>query len=336
MVIKRINRKILIIINSVVISLALTGCSNTDKDSKLKIRIAFFPNITHAQALIGKELGTFQKKMGKDVKVEYKIFNAGPGEIEAFLAGEVDIGYIGPTPAINGFAKSHGELQIISGSADGGMMLVSRKELKINSLKDLSGKKVSVPQFGNTQDLVLRFLLKQNRLKDVTKGGNVQIIQAENPDIKALLDKKQIDAALVPEPWGSRLVKEIGANIVLDSNQIEQFIDIPTTVIIANTDFLKKHKDMVEKFLEAHRDLTRFIMKNPEKSLEIINEQLAQITSKPLPADILYESMKRVRFTTEIKKESLQKTANLSFEWGYLKQKPDIKNLVNLEFISVR
>lgn len=334
MEIKRYYKVITFVILTIALLFLLSGCYARKENKNLKVRIAFFPNITHAQALVGKELGIFQKRIGEDVKVEYKVFNAGPAEIEAFLADEVDIGYIGPLPAINGFAKTNGEIKIIAGAANGGMMLVSRRDLNIKSLGDLKGKKIAVPQYGNTQDIVLRLLLSKVGLKDTTKGGNVEIIQAENPDIKTLLDRNQIDAALVPEPWGTRLKKEVNSNVVLDSNQIRRYIDIPTTVIITTSKFLKEHPDIVEKFLVAHLEASEFIEKNPEKSCEIINNQISEITSKPLPADILKESFKNVKLTSEIQRESLEKTIESYFELGYLREKLNIEELVNTEILD--
>jgi len=334
MEIKRYQKIIALFILQVVMLVLLSGCYAKKEDKKEKVRIAFFPNITHAQALIGKELGTFQKRIGNDVKVEYKVFNAGPAEIEAFLANEVDIGYIGPIPAINGFAKTNGEIKIIAGAANGGIMLLSRKDLNIKSLDDLKGKRIAIPQYGNTRDIVLRFLLNKSGLKDTTKGGDVEIIQAENPDIKTLLDKKQIDGALVPEPWGTRLRKEVGTNILLDSNQIKQYIDIPTTVVITSSKFLKEHPDIVEKFLAAHLEITDFIKKNPQKAVEIINKQIFTLTSTSLPADILKESFNRLEFSTDIQKEALNEGTKVYYELGYLNQKPDIKELINNEFLK--
>ncbi|HBS60973.1 MAG TPA: sulfate ABC transporter substrate-binding protein, partial [Firmicutes bacterium] len=199
----------------------LAGCAGKNTANEpTKVRVAYFPNITHAQALIGRAEGQFQQALGEGTPIEWKTFNAGPAEIEALFAGEVDIGYIGPGPAINGYVKSKGDLQIIAGATDAGAILVSRKDLVIKNISELSGKRVAVPQFGNTQDLSLRHLLQENGLADTTKGGTVEIRQAENPDIKTLLKKGDIDAAIVPEPWGSRLISEVGANVVLDYNQV--------------------------------------------------------------------------------------------------------------------
>jgi len=138
----------------------LTGCSTKKVENEaVNVRVGYFPNITHSQALVGRQQGTFQKAIGEKNKIDWKLFNAGPAEIEAFFAGAIDIGYIGPGPAINGYAKSKGDIQIIAGATDAGAIFVSKKGLIIKNLKDLSGKKIAVPQFGNTQDLTLRNIL---------------------------------------------------------------------------------------------------------------------------------------------------------------------------------
>ncbi|MCX7923538.1 MAG: aliphatic sulfonate ABC transporter substrate-binding protein [Clostridia bacterium] len=316
------------------LGVSFSACTSKSEDKASTVRIAHFPNITHSQALVGKAEGQFQKALGNDIKVDWKTFNAGPAEIESLFAGEVDIGYIGPGPAINGFAKSNGDLQIIAGATNAGAVLVSRKDLVIKDIKELSGKKVAVPQFGNTQDLSLRNLLQENGLKDTTKGGTVEVRQAENPDIKTLLDNKQIDAALVPEPWGSRLVKEVGANIVLDYNQVWREGKYTTAVVIVRTEFLKKNPELVEKFLRAHVELTDYINKNPDKAKKIVNDQIKELTKKALPEDVLDAAFKRLTVTNDPEKDSVIDFVKLSVNAGFLKKEPDTKNLFNLEILN--
>lgn len=329
------------ILKSVMAALVMTtvlittsACGSKKVDQNVTVRVAHFPNITHSQALIGRAEGQFQKALGDANKIEWKEFNAGPSEIEALFAGEIDIGYIGPGPAINGYAKSKGDLQIIAGATDAGAILVTRKDLVLKSVKELSGKKVAVPQFGNTQDLSLRNLMQQNGLKDTTKGGTVEVRQAENPDIKTLLDKGEIDAALVPEPWGSRLVKEIKANVLLDYKEVWKEGKYTTAVIIARTQFIKDHPDIVEKFLRTHVELTDYINKEPEKAKETVNTQIKELTKSALAKDVLDEAFKRLVVTNNPEKESVEGFIKLSVETGFLKEEPDAKNLFNLKILN--
>jgi NitT/TauT family transport system substrate-binding protein len=314
---------------------SIIGCSsNTEESKNAKVRVAYFPNVTHSQALVGKAEGHFQKALGDSAVIEWKAFNAGPAEIEALFAGEVDIGYIGPGPAINGYAKSKGDIQIIAGATDAGAILVTRKDLFLKNVGELSGKKVAVPQFGNTQDLSLRYILQQNGLLETTKGGTVEIRQAENPDIKTLLDRGDIDAAIVPEPWGSRLVNEVKANVLLDANQVWRDGKYSTAVVIARTKFVQEHPDIVEKFLRTHVELTEYINKNPEKAKEVVNAQIKELTSKPLSKEILDASFGRLIVTNDPEKDSVIDFVTLSVDAGFLKQKPDLKDLFNLKILN--
>ena len=181
------------------------------------MRIGYFPNINHAQAVIGLGNGDFQKALGNSITVQPFLFNAGPSAIEALLAKRVDVTYVGPNPAINGYVVSDGkDLRIISGAASGGAVFVVRNDSGIKSPKDFAGKKFASPQLGNTQDIALRKYLLDNGYKTTDNGGNVTVTPVANPDILTLFLKKQLDGAWVPEPWGARLVKEANGRIFLD------------------------------------------------------------------------------------------------------------------------
>ena len=313
----------------------LTGCSSKKSESEVvNVRVGYFPNITHSQALVGRAQGSFQKSIGTASKIDWKVFNAGPAEVEALFAGAIDIGYIGPGPAINAYAKSKGDIQIIAGATDAGAIFVSKKGVVIKDLKDLSGKKIAVPQFGNTQDLTLRKLLSDNGLKDKTKGGTVEVRQAANADILALLQKGEIDAALVPEPWGSRLIKEAGANIILDYKEVFRDGKYTTAVVVVRSEFLKDHPQIVENFIKNHVEVTDYINKNPDKAKDIVNKQITELTKKSIATDVLDAAFKRLTVTNDPEKDSVLEFVKASVNEGFLKSEPDTKDLFNLTILN--
>lgn len=328
------GKKIILSIIVILILGLLSGCSNksTAGDAST-VRIAYFPNITHAQALIGMQNGEFQKALG-DKKIEWKQFNAGSSEIEAFLAGAVDIGYIGPGPVINGYTKSKGDIQIISGAADAGAVLIARKDSTIKSIKDLSGKKVAIPQYANTQDLCLRFLLQENGLKDMAKGGTVEIVQANNPDIQSLLGNGSIDAALVPEPWGATLESTIGAKVILDYNEVWRNGEYPVTVIAVRREFLEEHPDIVEKFLRAHAELSDYIEKNKKQAAEEANKQFKILTRKSLSKDVLETSFNRLNITLDPGVDATKDMIDMSIKTGFIRRPYDDKDLFKLDILN--
>ena len=292
------------------------------------LNIGYFPNINHAQAVIGFGTGEFQKELGSNVKVQTQVFNAGPSAIEALFAKQIDVAYIGSNPAINGYIKSNGQgLKIISGAASGGAVFVVRNDAGIHSVKDFSGKKFAAPQLGNTQDVALRKYILDNGYKTVENGGNVTITDATNADIFTLMVKKQLDGAWVPEPTGAKLVKEANSTIFVDERTLWPNGDFVTAQIIVNPDYLSKNPDVIKKLLQAHVNETLWINQNPDEALKLFNTQLVTLTGKSLPQDELKAGFSRLKLTYDPIKDSLYTSANNAFDIGLLgKQRPDLTN----------
>jgi len=299
------------------------------------IRIGYFPNINHAQAVIGLGNGDFQKALG-NVKIETQIFEAGPSAIEALFANQIDVTYVGPNPAINGYIKSDGKiLRIISGAASGGAVLVVRNDAGINSVEDFSGKKFSSPQLGNTQDVALRAYLLKNGYKTTENGGNVEVIPAKNSDILTLMLKKEIDGAWVPEPWGAKIIKEANSRIFVDERDLWPQGKFVTSHIIVSTKYLQNHPDVIKKLLAAHVDETQWINQNKEESFKVFNEELEKITGKTIPEDELQEAFSRMEITYDPVKESLFKSASDAFDIGFLGDtRPDISGIYDLKLLN--
>lgn len=316
----------------------LTGCASPNQEKISAVKIANFPNITHSQALLLRTDGKMPQltdKNNKSIPVEWKTFNAGPSEVEALLAGEVDIGYIGPGPAINAFVKSKGDVVIIAGATDAGAVLISKKSLVEKDVKKLlDGRKIAVPQFGNTQDLCLRNLMEQQGLKDTAKGGTVEVVQAANPDIKTLLEQGDIDAALVPEPWGARLINEIGANIVLDYQGIWRNGNYTTAVVVVRKDFLTKHPDLVENFLKEHVKATLAINQDLAANKLVINKKIGELTQKTLSENVLYDSFQRLKVTYDPQAQSVIEMADMAQKAGFLREKPNMQGLFELTILN--
>ena len=308
-------------------SVALIGCGKKE-DGPLEVRVAYFPNITHSQALVMKDQNLLQDKLGEEVNVKWFNFNAGPDEITAMFAGEIDMGYIGPVPAINAYIKSKGDMNIIAGATNAGAVLLTRSDLELSSVKELAGLTVAIPQLGNTQHLSLLNLLSEHGLVTKDAGGDVDVIAAANADIKNLMEQGTVDAALVPEPWGSIMELQIGANILLDYDEVWMEGNYPTAVVIVSKDFLDDHEDIVKQFLEAHEDATLFVNENPEEAKDIINRQIEEVTQKPIEAEVLETALKRLVITSETSYDVINEFAKLNLQEGFINELPD-ENIVN-------
>src|SRR6185312_11442085 len=190
-------------------------------EEKKVLRLGYFPNINHAQAVIGIGNGDFQKALGNNIEIKRFVFNAGPSAIEALFAKQIDATYVGPNPAINGYIVSGGKnVKIVAGASSGGAVFVVRNDSGIQSPKDFAGKKFASPQLGNTQDVALRKYLLDNGYQTKEHGGKLEVVPAKNADILTLLLKKQVDGAWVPEPWGERFIKEANSRLFLDERDL--------------------------------------------------------------------------------------------------------------------
>ncbi len=302
----------------------MTGCGKKEEHS---LRIGYFPNITHSQALIMKEQGVLEKRLDESYEIKWTSFNAGPAEVEALFAGELDMGFIGPVPAISAYVKSGGEFVVVSGVANGGAMLVAGKDSGIASVSDLDGKKVAIPQLGNTQHLMLLNLLKKNDLSVTSSGGTVELVAAANADITNLIDQGQIDAAFVPEPWGSIITGNSDAVIVTEGAGMDSIDQEATTVIIINKEYMQKNQETIDAFLEEYYGATEYVMTGSEEMKELVNKCITDETGKEMEKEIVDAAFMNLRFTTEVPKESLNDYAAILYDQQYISSMPD-ENLI--------
>jgi NitT/TauT family transport system substrate-binding protein len=314
-----------------------TGAGSNTNPVKT-LRIGYYPNINHAQAVIGFGNGDFQKALGNNIKVQTFIFNAGPSAIEALLAKKIDVTYVGSNPPVNGYVVSDGkDLKIIAGAASGGASFVVRNDAGINSPKDFAGKKFASPQLGNTQDIALRSYLQKNGFKTTDQGGNVAVVPIANPDIVTLFLKKELDGAWVPEPWASRLVKEANGRIFLDERSIWPGGKFVTANIAASTDYLKNNPDIISKLLAAHVNETVWINNHKEEAIKTFNTQTIKLTGKAIAEDELIQAFSRIDFTYDPLKLSLFQSANNAYDLGFLakgKPHPDLSGIFDLTLLD--
>lgn len=294
------------------------------------VRIGYFPNLTHATALVGDQEGIFQKELG-GTRLKTSQFNAGPSEIEALNATSIDIGFIGPSPSINGFAKSEGKsLRIVGGSASGGVKLVVDPK-KIKTLDDLKGKRIATPQLGNTQDVAfLNWISEKGWKVDAQSGkGDVSVVRTDNKVTPDAYKSGSIDGAWVPEPTASELVAE-GAEELLDESTLWPDNMFVITNIIVSQKFLSEHPDVVEAVLRGSVKTNAWINTNPDKAKASANAALEKLTGKALPADIINPAWKSIRITDDPLAATLDAEAEHAVKAGLL-EKPDLTGIYDLK-----
>jgi len=269
------------------------------------LRLGLFPNLTHAQALVGNGEGLFAREVGGPVTVRQ--FNAGPAAMEALLAGDVDVSYVGPGPAVIAYLRSGGAaLRLVAGAASGGAVLVTREA---RAPRELLGKRVASPQLGNTQDIALRVWLRHQGLRIGEGRGEVRVMPISNPDIMGLFARGELAAAWVPEPWGARLVAEARAHILVDERDLWPDRQFPTTVIVASRRALEGRRKDVVAFLRAHLALTARWKADPAAFARAANAEYGKITGHPLPDRVLQDAFSRLEPNAEPLAQQLMRGA---------------------------
>src|SRR5215831_2775964 len=305
-------------------ALLLAGCSSSSSSSgstsnanaagssPVTVRLGFLSNITHAPALVALKEGFFTKALGSAGTLKATAFSAGTEETTAILSGQLDAAYVGPNPAINAWQKSDGTaIKIISGAATGGASIVVKKG--ITSASQLKGKSLATPSLGNTQDVALRYWLKQNGLTTTTTGGGDALVKPTKPNSAAVLEFKsgQIAGGSEPAPYDVQMVSD-GGTVLLKEPGV-------TTLLVVTQSFLSAHPAVVDDLLKAQVQANAFIKSNPAQAQADANAELASYTGKPLKPDIVAASFKEITFTNDPAAASLKTAADQAVSLGLLK-----------------
>lgn len=273
------------------------------------LRMGFFPNITHGQALVGNASGAFQQAVPG---IEMKMFNAGPAAMEALSSGSLDVSYVGTGPAINTFLKGGRELRVIAAAADSGAVLVTKTA---RTPAELKGKTLGTPQLGNTQDIALRHWLGQQGMK---VGQDVTVTPLSNPDILGLFINGKIEGAWVPEPWGARMVAEGGGHILLDERDLWPERRFHTTVLVTTQKTLEERPEQIKRLLRAHVELTRQWQQQPDVFISRVNEAFGKVTGHPISEPILKDAFSRLAPALEVNPGLLQQAADHARQLGFI------------------
>src|ERR1700722_15497028 len=286
--------------------------STSGGGSPVTVSLGFLTNITHASALVGLKEGFFAKALGSAGTLKATAFSTGTEETTALLAGQLDAAYVGPNPAINAWQKSNGSaIKIISGAATGGASVVVTKG--VSAASQLKGKTLATPSLGNTQDVALRYWLKQNGLATTSTGGGDAFIKPTTPNSAAVLEFKsgQIAGGSEPAPYDIEMVKD-GGTVLLSETGV-------TTLLVVTQSFLSAHPTIVADLLKAQIQANDFIKSSPAAAQVDANAELASYTGKPLKASIVAAAFKEITFTNDPDASSLTSDASQAVSLGLLK-----------------
>ena len=292
------------------------------------VRVGHFPNITHVQALVARAFerqgrNWFGERLGPGVKIEWYTYNAGPSAMEAIFAKSLDMTYVGPNPALNAYARSRGaEIRVIAGAVNGGSALVVQGDSTLSKPADFKGKRIATPQFGNTQDVAARAWLVAGGLRITQTGGDAQVLPTSNPDQLSLFQSKQLDAVWTVDPWVSRLESEAGGKVLVEEN------DAITTILVSRVGFLEQNRDLAKRFVAAHRELTEWILKNPDEAQRLAREELQASFRLDMSPELVARAFSRMVITPDTTREAFQAFVTSAQKVGFLRDTPDLSRLI--------
>jgi len=288
-------------------AVAAAGCSSSSASSgsgsssgsHITLRLGFLANITHAPALVALNKGFFTKDLGSGVTLKTQVFSSGTEETTAILAGQLDAAYVGPNPAINAWQKSGGKaIKIISGAASGGASFVVKPN--ITSVSQLKGQSLATPSLGNTQDVALRYYLRQHGLTTTQTGGGAVSIKPIKPNSAAVLEFKsgQIQGGWEPAPYDYEMVQDGGKTLVNEASLWPggKFV---TTNLVVTQSFLKAHPSAVNGLLKAQVQANDYINKDTSAAETAANAELTSLLGQGLKPSVLAASFKEITFTDD-------------------------------------
>ncbi len=307
------------IVGVILLSVLGITLNTSDNTHDPNLRIAYFPNIGHAIPIVGIEKGFFQNTLGDQIKIETQVFDSGPQAIESLFANSIDLAYVGPGPAINGFLNSENHnVKILAGAASGGASFIVHPESKINTASDFAGKKIAAPQIGNTQDVSLRNYLSENGLKPAEKGGSVIVYNIPNPDIYTLFVKGDIDGAWVAEPWATILETELNGKRLFYEEELWPNQEFASVLLIGNTDFVEENPMLITNLLDSHRETAIWINQNPVETRIIFNDFLNSYLGQSLSDNVVDIALSNLVITYDPLPDTIHSFAEKADTLGYL------------------
>ena len=307
--------------------LIVAGCNQEDPNSKV-IRMGGFPNVTHVQALVARNMsrhgeGWFERYL-PGYSIEWYTYNAGPTAMEALFGRTADLTYVGPSPALNAYAVSAGrEVRILAGAVNGGAALMVAPGSSIKAPADFKGRSIATPQLGNTQDVSCRAWLARNGLTCTLEGaGDCRVAPTPNSMQLQLMKQGDIDACWTVEPWVSRLESMAGARILV------QEPDVVTTVLVGRVGWLKHHPQEAATLIRAHQELTQWIIDHPEEAQARVVEELTLLTQAPMEPELVRSAWNRLKLTTEIDLPGLKQFVQDAQAAGLLDRVPPLDGMI--------
>nr|WP_255355347.1 ABC transporter substrate-binding protein [Amycolatopsis sp. MJM2582] len=245
---------------------------------------------------------------------------SGQAGIAKLQGGDADIAYAGDVAIISAVATGGLDLRVIAQAAMAGpetMWIMVRNDGSVPTVADLAGKRIAHNGVNGVSHMLTRAVMATHKVDDST----VQWTRANFPDIPGLLARKEIDAALLPEPYIMAANKQQLKPLIdpIKGGGFEQ--SIPTGSYVVTAAWAQQHPAEIAAFQRALRRAAAEVTSKPE-----IVQQLAVREMKVDAGDA--QLMKLPIFPLKPSAVQLQRWADLMHSFGVIKQPVRMSDLV--------
>lgn len=285
------------------------------------IKVGYLPTDHSAALLVAKHNKLYEKN---GLNVQTVQISAGSNIVDAVASGDLDIGYVGITPAMQGISKGV-PIKVVGAVNLEGSGIVVQPNSTITSPADLIGKNIASPGVSSIQQVLLQYeLIKYNiTLKDVN------IISMNVFNIPSSLAARKVDAYISYEPFVSMAPYQNIGEVLIYSEDIIK--DHPCCVIITREEYIENHPEKLDKFLEIHDNTTKYVNNHPNETANILNQELTT------NLDVEHLSLQHIMFVSRIDKSFQDKVLELvkiENQMGYLNKSLTSDDIFNTEFLG--
>jgi sulfonate transport system substrate-binding protein len=316
---KSMKNKLTAVLAAGVLMTSMVGCSSTNKESELTdLTITHVTSPLNVPSIIQKANNVFAEEFkanGKDVTINYADITSGADQTQALASGDVDVLYaVGGTSVISAAANA-ADIKILNmySRSPEAFCMYSHDE-NIKSAQDLKGKTIAGPDGTNLHQLLVAYLEKAGMTIDDVNYVNMAI-----PDAKAALDGKSIDVALLAGPTAYKANKQ-GYNLVTNGKGLTDAV----IAVAVTEEFYNEHKEDIEIFMNAEKNIIKYINENHKEAMEIVAKEL------DLEKSAVEEMYKQYDFnmeTTDADIKAFQNVADFMLKTGMIESEVNAEEL---------
>jgi NitT/TauT family transport system substrate-binding protein len=307
--------------------LTLTGCALLgDSDpapppapdrglERSALHISIMPTTDLAPFHLAVKNGLFQ---AEGLSIRTSTAGSGPASVTKLVAREVDIAYGSYPPFFVAQAKNVADIKIVADSSaagPGSTMIVAMPGSPVRTIQDMAGKRIAVTSTATTSDLMTMAAMKAAGV-DHTR---VQWVTLPFPDMAARLQRGDVDAAFMTEPFITQAVRTVGAVPVADP-ATGPIADFPTAGYGAMADFVAQNPRTVAAF---QRVMAKATAEAADRSrVEPLLVEFAKVDSEIARGSGL------LTFKSEMDAASIQRVPDVMAEFGFLPGRVDVAAMI--------